>query len=658
MVRINEVNTNANYKNEIEWNEKQVIKIITSQPINVANLNGPITDELLFTDDFWDLSKYNKLNRSKGDFYFDFSQTSVVFKYYLKIRVLKNLFIYDNDFKTAKSKFYHVRNFIKWLENEQIHQIELLDLYAFEVYFSQEKFKKCREEYIQQQKYAIKEFIEELENKNKNGTNFQEIYEFLEEVNSGLIKVQREEGKHPYIHQDVLNKIVSLAMKDIDDKTLLVTDRMSSCMIVILAETGMRIGEFEILEVNKLISLEVPDEDEIFYMLEFITFKTTVEKDGRVVNSFMTPNAVKAYNALLSLTKERRAKTNTKYLYITPKGTKYSSRSVLGKHNIRFFVRHQSELAFEQMSQNKLKNYNLWIPKIEDIIYGTRGIISKNDIGKNVYYVRPHQFRVTCATILYEKGYKIDWIREHMNHLDEAMTTHYIRLRDLENKKEKLKETLKVRANKDGNLLEVNVENVTDPNIKQELLDENIKKEYMYINKFLKKLEKKKIKLNLFNNIDEIIDVLMYTETPIIETELGYCALNALAILCERQEYISTVNDGYYIGPHIPTIEALNFNYTRYLEKTKIIIHNKKLYDKDKRFRNQYEMEISGFEKFIENRLIPELDELLNEIKVIGVKSVIDKYDDIEHIATNIDDIVSEVYKWKNTLLPKQLEKN
>lgn len=655
MVSINNINPSTDYKNKIDWHEKEVINLLASPLTQNTNINGPITDENLFTDDIWDFSKYNKLEREGSDYLFDFSKIDIVFKYYVKIRVLKNLFFHDNDFSTAKAKFYHVRSFINWLENEQVAHLELLDLYMFEEYFDQEKFKKFREEYIQQQKYAIKEFIEEIENKNNNVMDFQEIYKFLEKSNSKLIKVQREEGKHPYIHQDILNKIVSLALKDIDDTTLSETDRMSSCMIVILAETGMRIGEFEILEINKMQGLGISDEDEVFFFLEFITFKTTVEKDGRVANSFMTPSAVKAYNALISLTRKRREKTNTKYLYITPKGTKYSGGTVLGKHNIRFFVRHQSEFAFDQMNPDKLKNYNLWIPRTEDVKYGTRGIVSYKNVGQHIYYVRPHQYRVTCATILYEKGYKLDWIREHMNHLDEAMTTHYIRLRKLESKKEKLKETLKLRANKNGSLLETNLDSVTDSRIKQELLDEDIKKEYLHINKFLKKLEKKKIKLNVFSDIDEIIDILMLTETPLVETELGYCASNALTILCERQEYISTINNAYYIGPYIPDVDNIKFNYTRFLEKIKIVEHNKSLYEKDKRYRNQYEMESSGLLKFIEKRLMPELEELMNEIKVLGVKSAVEKYVEIRHITNDIDQIVSEVNKWKNTLLPKQL---
>ncbi len=566
--------------------------------------------------------------------------------------MLKNLFLLDNSFGTAKPKFTNVKRFVKWLEKEQVTNFEQIDVYNLERYFEQEHYQKVIEEYIFQNKYAIKEFLQEIENKHTDSVSYTDIYDFLATKDVGLVKAQREEGKHPYIHQTVLNKIVSLALKDMADINLPETDRMSSCMVVILAETGMRIGEFEILETDKLFELSMDDEEDAFYYLEFITFKTTLEKDGRITNSFMTSNAVKAYNTLVEITKERRKKTQTNYLYITPKGTKYNQLSSIRKHNIRFFVRHQDELGFNKMSQNELKNYSLWVPKIEDIKYGTRGIVSEKDINKNIYYATPHQYRVTCATILYEKGYKLDWIREHMNHLDDSMTSHYIRIRDLESKKEKLKEIIKRRANKDGSLLETSIEKVDDPDIRKELLDKKLMKEYNHINKFLKKLEKQKVKLNLFTDIDEIIDILMLTDTPLVETELGYCASNALTILCERQKYISSANDAYYLGPHIPTIDSLKFNYARYLDKVKIINHNKKLLASNERYRNQYELEINGLRKFVEKRLLPELEQLKDEISSSGLKSVIEKFDGIKHIAKNINEIVSEVIEWKRALLP------
>ncbi len=56
--------------------------------------------------------------------------------------------------------------------------------------------------------------------------------------------------------------------------------------------------------------------------------------------------------------------------------------------------------------------------------------------------------------------------------------------------------------------------------------------------------------------------------------------------------------------------------------------------------------------KFVEKRLLPELEQLKDEISSSGLKSVIEKFDGIKHIAKNINEIVSEVIEWKRALLP------
>ena len=50
---------------------------------------------------------------------------------------------------------------------------------------------------------------------------------------------------------------------------------------------------------------------------------------------------------------------------------------------------------------------------------------------KDIYYVTFHQYRVILATILYNKGFHLDFIRQHMNHLTEEMTQHYIRFNEI-----------------------------------------------------------------------------------------------------------------------------------------------------------------------------------------------------------------------------------
>lgn len=145
----------------------------------------------------------------------------------------------------------------------------------------------------------------------------------------------------------------------------------------------------------------------------------------------------------------------------------------------------------------------------------------------------------------------------------------------------------------------------------------------------------------------ELIPVVSGVYSDAYETELGFCARSALIRLCERQKYISSANDGYYIGTHIPAIESLPFNFQRYKEKIKVIEHNKKLQEEDSRHHNQYQMEVKGMQMFVTKKLIPELELLKAEIESISIKDVVEKYEGIEYIANNFEKILQEGSKWK-----------
>jgi integrase len=633
--------------NGIEWNKDEIQKcILMPSDINsITQKDFPITSKIYFTNDIWDFSEFNKSHKDNNYYKFTFESIPEPFKFYVKTRVLKNLYIYDNAVTTAKQKFKDARKFFSYLGEHNITNFRLIDVEVLHEYLSQ--FTDVKEKCIKDKKSAIKEIVEEFEIKNNCGdSSFDEVYNYLSKYDSDLMAAQANEGKHPLIHFPILNKIVSQAIQDMNNEQLSKTYRMVACMEIILAETGMRIGEFHKLQINTLDEVKLSPEDEPFYYLNFLTYKTTPEKDGRWVCSFMTDKAVLAYKTLIKLTECKRKITESKFLFLNEDGEIYKSVKSLNEHNIGFFKRHQNSLGFHNLSKSELENYRTWIPKEYNIGKVYWGYVIKEEVGKTFYFVTPHQYRVTCATKLYSKGYKLDWIRIHMNHLSEAMTAHYIRTAALEKEKKNLAKTLKARLNKETGILETNLHKVTDSNIKKELLDKDLLEDYTTINTFLIKLQKKKKSLNVYNDIDEIIDILYINKSPIVETELGFCARNALARLCERQKYINSINDGYYIGIHIPTIESLPFNFKRYEEKTKIINHNKNLCEEDSRYKNQYEMEVKGMAVFINKRLLPELKLLQSEIESLGIEVVKNKYENIIYIADNLSDILQEVMRW------------
>lgn len=109
-------------------------------------------------------------------------------------------------------------------------------------------------------------------------------------------------------------------------------------------------------------------------------------------------------------------------------------------------------------------------------------------------------------------------------------------------------------------------------------------------------------------------------------------------ILRLRNEYISSINDAYYLGVQIHSLDDLPYSVKRFREKTSIIAYNEKLYKKNQKYRNEFERELKGIRKYIERKLNPELMLLKDEICDIGFEGVHNKYPKLTEIIGNISD--------------------
>ncbi|MED2091823.1 site-specific integrase [Bacillus thuringiensis] len=300
---------------------------------------------------------------------------------------------------------------------------------------------------------------------------------------------------------------------------------------------------------------------------------------------------------------------------------------------VQFFYRHQNQLQLDKIIDYDVSQFSVTRKRN----YKSLKFVPDDEMDKDIYYVTFHQYRVVLATILYNKGYHLDFIRQHMNHLTEEMTQHYIRFNEMKKIEINAIETLKKRSTKDGLTLNTNINDISDKYIVEELRTEEYQEVYNQINKFLKKN-----KLNIFTDIEEIVSKLSRTDTPIADTELGICA-KSFNKLCERNQYISSINDAYYLGVQIHSLEELPFSLKRFQEKASIVAYNEKLYEKNQKYRNELERELKGIKKYIERKLNPELMLLKDEIRSGGI---CDKYPELESIVESIDDIEKEVKKW------------
>lgn len=598
-------------------------------------LHVKVTEEIRFIDNVWDFSKFNVKNQDKSSFVFDFTDVDYIYRNYVKTFVLRNLYERILEIPTIESSVNKIKNFLTYLKQHSVFTVELLNVYDVNDYLMTNKELKVTS--LSKIKKAIKGLIMEIEFKNPD-LDFEDIYELLDEFDSQRYKYERELGKHPLIPKEIHKKILQCALNDIKSDQLALVDKMSACMIIMLAETGMRIMEFQNLKSNSLKSIALTNEEKSeFFYLEFMTYKTVKEKAGKLTQSFVTENTKLAYQTLLKSLEERR-ETGMDYLYCTVEGSTYSTHT-LRAHIKRFFIRHRFELNIVEMSKSDRDCFSSLI--IDKNLVKSISWLTKDFIGEKVYYVIPHQFRVYLATDLYNKGMHLDWIRRHMNHMSTIMTEHYIRIQQEQKRKQNHVETLMRRVSKAG-MLETNQDEINEEQIKKELNDEAYRKAYNDINKFLKKS-----KLNIYRNLDEIIALLGKTKNPIIETELGYCAHKGFLKLCKHQEYISSLNDGYSVEIMLPTLEEFAFTYQRFEEKSKIVDYNESLMLKDSRYEREYTKELKAITLFITKKVLVELDEVKQQLENKGEDYIKALYPGLGDIIDNLTVVEERILLWK-----------
>jgi integrase len=584
-----------------------------------------ITKSIKFTDDKWDISDETHKN-IKCRFS---SIKSNTFRVLSKKVVTRLLFKKRNKNITVGETFRNIKSFIRFLEKEKyMYDLRYLTPAIVDEYIEGFRKRDRNMGYLNKKLSAIGEFLKEVEISGY-GIDLSEYRNILSSISWEEIKAEVVANRTPNIPKRIFNRVVQVALNDIDDESLAIEDRMMACLIVILSHTGMRRGELQLLEANKLKDITILNKKEKAYILEFFTYKTTRTKKGRWTKTIAFPKTIKAYQTLEVLSEERRIKEKTNYLYCNKKGKRYSKTNFTNRFDM-FFYRHQelfNGLTDSERTQVHYQNVDSVLMRY------LRRKFPNIIIGEMFFTLNPHQFRVAFANVLKDKV-SLQWIREHMNHLDEEMTKHYFR-------DDIVKETLYKRASFDGNSLELDPDGQNNF-IRNELTEPQLKKAYEEINKFLKKK-----KLNIYKDIDEIINTLKYS--PLRENIVGVCTKH-LGILCARQYRLATFEKWYYLSPTIPNIESFDFTFKRFLDKAKIVQHNKQLVQQDSKYQRDYENEYSALIKFYQNRVLPEQELLLSILNEKGEEYILFTYPQLENVVSKIDDVNKEIAQWVSKL--------
>lgn len=621
---------------KVDWNINNTSLLLGEEYYQKADYDDEpsilITKTIRFSDNKWKFS-----DEIHGDTVINFSNIkSGIFRVLSKKVALRQLFLVGNRCGTVRKKCLQIHIFIQFLEQEKyIYDFRYLTPKIIEEYIEFIKGKGYSKFTVAFKQSTVKEFLKEAEIAGYK-FDFSQYQNILSNISWEEIKAEMVANKIPNIPKRIFKNVVQAALKDMDDVSLSVEDRMMACLILILSHTGMRKGELRLLEADRLQDITILDKEDKASILEFFTYKTTRRKEGRWTNTIAFPITINAYQTLEELSKERRIKGGKNYLYINKNGKKYSETTFVNRFDM-FFYRHQE--IFEGLTD--FERTQVHCQPVDENLISYLGKRKYPNIfkGEKYFALNAHQFRVAIANILKGKV-NLQWIREHMNHLDEEMTKHYFRDDAI------VKETLYRRASANGNSLEIELRSQNNF-IKNELSEPELKKAYVEINKFLKKG-----KFNIFKDIDEIINTLKYN--PLRENIVGVCTKH-LGILCERQYRLAILEKWYYLSPATPNIESFDFTYKRFLDKAKIVQHNMHLAQEDSKYQRDFENEYIALNKFHQNRFLPEYELILRKLREEGKESILTSFPRLQDIISNIDEIRKEVSEWVSVLMLKTM---
>ncbi|SFL70305.1 tyrosine-type recombinase/integrase [Pelosinus propionicus] len=624
---------------EISWNVEVVQQLINKEKDAdnlFVELDSYFTVGIRFSDSFWDFNFARKIPLSADKNRFDFAKIiSKEFRVIIKKNVIRDLYISKNNRTTTTHGYYmRMRRFALFLQNEKfMHNFAHITPSIIQEYIDK-KLSNTTKKNISTNLFAIRKMLDELEfgGYSLDYSSFEPI---MNSIPVGEIIAESESNKHPNIPKQLHERIIKCALRDMEDETLRLQSCIMACLIVILARTGMRNGELRILEAGKLKEETIFKNKKSAYYLEFFTFKTTSTREGRWTQTFLFPDSLKAYQTLEKITEEQRNKLNTNYLVNSYKGRVLSNTSFYDRFD-GFFLRHQEELGFNSLSEiEKLQLKQRTFKNLLEAKTFKSNYCEPVDcdllLSQPIYTLNPHQFRVALANWLKDRGLTIEWIREHMNHMESEMTMWYFR------DPESVKETLYYRASMDGTRIEAQKANLV-----KELTDPDLVQAYETINKFLKKK-----KLNIFKNIDEILRILK--KSAVKESLVGMCT-KAIGTLCEQQKRLALLEKHFYISYQLPDITSFDFNYKRLIEKLKVVEHNKALSQINPKFQKDYELEFTALKNFYQNRFKPEHEDLVEKVAIDGEIEILKAYPQLKQVIGRLTEIDKEVQEWVKKL--------
>lgn len=578
----------------------------------------PVSDATIrFSDDIWEIHTINQINLAKTKGKINFEYIHYEYRDIVKGVIYKYLVIDELAANTIEGKFRLIKGFVNYLTSLRIFNVKTITLRDILKFF--DEMEEMSAHHRQAYKTTIIDLLQFIEVNNLVDSNqYIDIYKYFNKNKATLeLKIEKENGKTPEVPIDFFNKLVSCASSILENSSARFQEKQEACVIIFLSQIGLRVGEVKLLQKNSMYSIYIFNESEKVYYLNYVSPKAKKKK----AKTFMTNLAKKAYDYM-----NTNSNQASKYLFTNNNGTMCTENQL--RHLVLLFcVRNYKYLGC--LNRVIDKSEGLCVLKYKDLkkpsVYVCDDLLGEFKKEDYLVYPSPHQFRVSVCNWLIRSGKSIDWIREHMNHLDYETTLHYSRRQEKDKKEKEIAATLlKEVIKKDVKLIG------KDSGILVTKIDEFIKNN----------------KYNVSTDLDEIVKKLQ-GKIPIRQKESGYCIKSSFGRKCTHDGYSQDIYCAFGVCPnHFTTYKMVDISYKAFNDLKRTIKYNI-----ENKFLSQANMELNKLKRVINEALEPEFEELKNEIDKMGVEHIASNNPNLKEIVQNYDIILKEVNKWKDIKL-------
>lgn len=601
------------YIDEIPWNKNPEFSRTgnTEEYINafknVIDVIPTKDTKISFNDDIWDFNKYLLDSTSSRENKFIFSDLNNEIKDYCKFFIIYGL-MSKNKISTINVRFTSSKSVYSHICNKTSHKsIFTITTDDIKNEITNRNISASTKHNLYEGVYQFYDFL--FKNyKLKLPVDITEIKRLgIEQKNAS--KRKEDESKIPNIPSEYFSKILNMSLKVMKDNTEDYTMRMTAALIVLLSQTGLRLGDLLSLKTDALVEKKLSKSGNIVHYIHYTAKKPSKAHSPLLeFDIFSNKLATESFQLMVNLREEFEIQNDKNHLYVLPPRI-----NSLNKYPIERFT-------FNAYYQKFMYTY-----LYEETQKEWSGIKPTKHKTKDIYLNIPEtrQYRVHLATDLYNKGVPLIYIQKYMAHLSEYMLGYYVRPKDTYQENIKYSEQV---------IKEITEEDLTP--LGGSLIGEDIKNN---IQKFINDNN-----FNVNTDIDSIMKEL--GDKVIIRGKTGGVCIKTSLMPCAKDARTNEMMCAYNLCPNLfhfyYMIDVSYLNFKTLQDTYEALKKNNNIKAAQK--------ELNKLKDLLKRRLIPELDELEKELDRKGFETIINQHPSLVEIIENKDNIREEIELWMN----------